>query len=78
MPTILYALVDGVAAAHIASIVHCNLHPFNIMLDYTRKNQPRIGIIDWGMMIQTPTKPASLIFDPNTSTYPSALIEVQD
>ena len=30
------------------------------------------------MMIQTPTKQASLNFEPNASTNPSALIEVQD
>ena len=30
------------------------------------------------MMIQTPTKRASLNFEPNASTDPSALIEVQD
>ena len=78
MPAILHALVDGIAATHTAGIVHCNLHPFNIMLDYTRTNQPQIGIIDWGKMIQTLTNQASLNFEPNASTDPSALIEVQD
>ena len=48
------------------------------MLDYTKTNQPQIGIIDWGMMIQTPTKQASLNFELNASTDLSALIEVQD
>ena len=78
MPAILQTLVDGVAGAHTAGIVHCNLHPFNIMLDYTRINQPQIGIIDWGMMIQTPTKQASLNFEPIASTDLAALVEVQD
>ena len=79
MPAILHALVDGIAATHTAGIVHCNLHPFNIMLDYTRTNQPQIGAIDWGMMIRMPTpKRGSLNFESNASTDPSALVEVQD
>ena len=66
----------GVAAAHTAGIMHWD--PFNIMLDYIKTNQPQIGIIDWGKTIQRPTKQASLNFEPNASTDPSALIEVQD
>ena len=78
MPAILHALVDGVAVAHTAGIVHCDLHPFNIMLDYTRTNQPQIGIIDWGMLIQMPTKHASLNFESNANTDLAALVEVQE
>ena len=38
MPTILHTWADGVVNAHTAGIVHCNLCPFNILLDYTRTN----------------------------------------
>ena len=36
MPHIMHALVDGMATAHMAGIVHTDVHPFNIVLDLTK------------------------------------------
>ena len=36
MPHIMHALVDGMATAHMAGIVHTDVHPFNIVLDFTK------------------------------------------
>lgn len=39
---------------HAVGIVHCDLHARNIVLDFTKKNVPRVGIIvDWGLMLIT-------------------------
>ena len=52
MPHIMHALVDGLKAAHMAGIIHTDLHPFNIVLDFIQMQKPRIGIIDWGLMLR--------------------------
>ena len=36
IPHIMHALVDGMATAHMAGIVHTNVHPFNIVIDFTK------------------------------------------
>ena len=36
MSHIMHALVDGMATAHMAGIVHTNVHPFNIVLDFMK------------------------------------------
>ena len=53
IPNIIHALVDGLKTVHAAGIVHCDLHARNIVLDFTKKNVPRVGIIDWGLMLIT-------------------------
>ena len=36
MPHIMHALVDGMATAHMARIIHTDVHPFNTLLDFTK------------------------------------------
>lgn len=62
MPHIMHAIVDGMNAAHMAGIVHTDLHPFNIMLNFTRDMHVRVGIIDWGLMLRVGKKRKSLTF----------------
>ena len=78
MPAILHAIVDGVAAAHASGIIHCDLHPFNIMLDFTRTEQPRVGIIDWGVMLRTPSKRPAKNFVRNASANPMAVVDAEN
>lgn len=52
MPHIMHAIVEGLNAAHMAGILHTDLHPFNIMLDFTRDTHVRVGIIDWGLLLR--------------------------
>ena len=46
MPHIMHALVDGMATDHMVGIVHTSVHPFNIVLDFTKDLKVQIGIID--------------------------------
>lgn len=77
MPNIMHALVDGIAAAHSAGIIHTDLHPFNIMLDFTRDVKARIGIIDWGCMLRLPKKRASLNFVAEADKHPDKVAQAQ-
>ena len=56
MPHIMHALVDGMVAAHMAGIIHLDLHLFNIVMDFTKDQKARAGIIDWGLLLQVPKK----------------------
>ena len=56
MPHIMHALVDGMAAAHMEGIVHTDIHPFNIVLDFIKDLKVQIGIIDWGLLLRVPNK----------------------
>ena len=51
-PNLIHAMVQAMAFAHEMGVVHCDLHPLNIMLDFTRDCLPRIGIIDWGLALR--------------------------
>ena len=62
MPHIMHAIIDGVTEAHTAGMTHNDLHAFNIVLDFTKDNKPRVGIIDWGLLLRAPKKRASLNF----------------
>ena len=53
---IMHALVDGMAIDHMARIVHTNVNPFNIVLDFTKDMKVQIGIIDWGLLLEVPSK----------------------
>lgn len=53
IPNIIHALVDGLKMVHVVGIVHCDLHARIIVLDSTKKNVSRVGIIDWGLMLIT-------------------------
>lgn len=46
---IIHALVDGLNTARDCSS-HCNLHACNMVLDFTKDNIPRVGIIDWCLL----------------------------
>ena len=61
MPHIMHALVDGMVAAHMAEIVHTNIHTFNLVLDFMKDLKVQIGIIDWGLLLKVPNKKSSLI-----------------
>ena len=52
MPHIMHAIVAGMNAAHMAGILHTDLHPFNVMLDFTRDMHVHVGIIDWGLLLR--------------------------
>ena len=56
MPHIMHALVDGMATAHMAGIIHTDVHPFNIVLDFTKDLKVQIGIIDWILLLRLPNK----------------------
>ena len=56
MPHIMHVLVDGLKAAHMASIIHTNMHPFNIVMDFMLTQQPGFGIIDWKLLLKMPKK----------------------
>ena len=36
MPHIMHVLVDGIAVAHMAGILHTKIHPFNLVLDFMK------------------------------------------
>ncbi|MCO5546586.1 hypothetical protein L7F22_000015 [Adiantum nelumboides] len=52
LPSIIASLVQTMNFAHAQNVVHCDLHPFNIMLDFAKDCKPRIGVIDWGMAMR--------------------------
>ncbi|KAJ7548332.1 hypothetical protein O6H91_07G007400 [Diphasiastrum complanatum] len=40
------------AFAHNEFLLHCDLHAANVMIDFTNQMHPRIGVIDWGMVVR--------------------------
>lgn len=48
-PSFMHALVRGMSHSHSKGIIHCDLHPWTIMTDFTKEGVTRVGIIDWGM-----------------------------
>ncbi|MCO5590703.1 hypothetical protein L7F22_044678 [Adiantum nelumboides] len=51
-PSLIHAMMQTMAFAHYKGVLHCDLHPGNVVLDFTQDHQPRIGIIDWGLAIR--------------------------
>ncbi|MCO5552204.1 hypothetical protein L7F22_005716 [Adiantum nelumboides] len=51
-PSLIHAMVQTMAFAHCKGVLHCDLHPGNVVLDFTQDHQPRIGIIDWGLALR--------------------------
>ena len=47
-PSLIHALVKALRFSHEEGIIHNDLHPWNIILDFTTDLTPRIKIIDWG------------------------------
>ncbi|MCO5569989.1 hypothetical protein L7F22_023704 [Adiantum nelumboides] len=45
-------MVQTMAFAHSKGVLHCDLHPGNVVLKFTQDHQPRIGIIDWGLALR--------------------------
>ncbi|MCO5592527.1 hypothetical protein L7F22_046530 [Adiantum nelumboides] len=45
-------MVRTMAFAHSKGVLHCDLHPGNVVLDFTQDHQSRIGIIDWGLALR--------------------------
>ena len=52
VPSIVYPLIDAMAVARMARLVHCNLHAHNVILDFIQDHCLRVGIIDWGLMLK--------------------------
>ena len=52
-PFVIHALVQALVHAHGEGILHNDLHPWNIMLDFTTIGVPYIGLIDWGLAMRT-------------------------
>lgn len=82
MPHIMNALVDGMAAthmaaAHMAEIVHIHLHPFNVVLDFTKGVKARVGIIDWGLLLWALSKWISLNFVYEADKNPTKVANAQ-
>lgn len=46
MAHILHAQIDVMAMTHIIGILHTNLHPFNIVMDFIKDLVPQVNIID--------------------------------
>ena len=51
-PTLIHALIQALEFAHSEGVIHNDLHPWNIMLDFTAEGVPRVGIIDWGLALR--------------------------
>lgn len=51
-PSLIHAFVQALAYAHGEGIIHNDLHPWNIMIDFTATGVPRVGIIDWGLALR--------------------------
>ncbi|MCO5547566.1 hypothetical protein L7F22_001017 [Adiantum nelumboides] len=51
-PSLIHAMVQTMAFAHCKGVLHCDLHPRNVVLDFTQDHQPRIGMIDWGLALR--------------------------
>lgn len=51
-PSLIHAFVQALAHAHGEGVFHNDLHPWNIMLDFTAEGVPRIGLIDWGLAMR--------------------------
>ncbi|MCO5548626.1 hypothetical protein L7F22_002086 [Adiantum nelumboides] len=51
-PSLIHAMVNTMAFTHYKGVLHCDLHPGNVVLDFTKDNQPHIGIIDWGLALR--------------------------
>ena len=77
MPHIVHALVDGMATAHMARIVHTDVHPFNIVLDFTKDLKVQIGIIDQGLLLKVPSKCQSLNFVVDANKNPTRAAEAK-
>ena len=50
-PSVIHALVQALAFAHKQGVLHNDMHPWNVMLDYTLDGIARVGIIDWGLAL---------------------------
>lgn len=48
--SLIYALVKALRFAHDEEVIHNDLHPWNMMLDFMKDIIPWIGIIDWNWL----------------------------
>lgn len=62
MTNVMHAMADGMRTAHGAGIVHCDLHSKNVVLDFTKENKVRVGIIDWGLLLRAGVPRPSITF----------------
>ena len=51
-PSFIHAFVQSLAYTHKEDIIHNDLHPWNVMVDFTAASVPRVGIIDWGLALR--------------------------
>ena len=51
-PSLIQALVQSLGYDHSKAVLHNDLHPWNIMLDFTARGIPRIGILVWGLAMR--------------------------
>ena len=51
-PSFIHAFVQSLAYAHKEGIIHNDLHPWNIMVDFTAAGVPRVGNIDWRLALR--------------------------
>ena len=51
-PSLIHAFVQALAYAHGEGIIHNDLHPWNIMVDFSIARVSRVGIIDWGLALR--------------------------
>ena len=73
----MHALVDGMAIAHMAGIVHTDVQPSNIVLDFMKDLKIQIGIIDWGLLLRVPNKWQALNFLVDTDKNPTRATEAK-
>lgn len=52
IPSVMHAMIQALLYAHNEGVLHCDLHPWNIMTDFTKDGKVRVGIIDWGLALR--------------------------
>ena len=56
MPHIMHDCIDGMVVVHMVGILHININPFNLVIDFTKDLKFQVGIIDWGLLLRVPNK----------------------
>ena len=52
IPLVIHAMIQALLHAHNEGVLHCDLHPWNIMTNFTKDGKVHVGIIDWGLALR--------------------------
>ena len=69
-------MVNGIKEAHAVGFIYCNLHTRNICLDFTRDNNCKVGIIDWGLMLLEKQQQSSVLYIAKDVEDPEPIKEI--